>query len=176
MSKTYNYKFILLLIASIIITLSVLSGVVYLINIFFKGNEKPNQVQTKQIQVYDKEFGDMEDREKGKVLYEEYSPKNVDFKGLDRSNIYFFTSNGCITCKDFKKKILEDQKLIISNTSIFEVDIDLNKSLIEKYKIIEPGTVLLVNYADKSEAKRIAPSNPLYPNNLKELIKFGLLQ
>jgi hypothetical protein len=36
--------------------------------------------------------------------------------------------------------------------------------------------VLLVNYADKSEAKRIAPSNPLYPNNLKELIKFGLLQ
>jgi hypothetical protein len=174
MSKTYNYKFILLIIASTIITLSVLSGMVYMISLFLKRNEKPNQVQTQQIQVYDREFGDMEDRYKGKIFYEEYSPKNVDFKGLDRTNIYFFTNKDCITCNDLEKNILEDQKIIISNTSIFKVDIDLNKPLIEKYKITEPGTVLLVNYADKTEAKRIAPSNPQYPNNLKDLIKFGL--
>ncbi len=167
----YN-KIILFIFLGIVFLSLALFGIIAIFTRFYSNT---NKVETKPqtIQTYDKEFGDITWKDKDVVFYEGYSELNVERLGLDKTNIYFFVQNNCTLCQDLEKEILSSIKETKSNTSIFKIDIEKNSILVNAYKSITPGTLIVVKYSDKTEVKRIQPSSDLYPKNLKEIITFS---
>ncbi|MGL4758089.1 MAG: thioredoxin domain-containing protein [Patescibacteria group bacterium] len=131
----------------------------------------PTQNEFKK--VYDKEFGDMTNYYSGKFFYETHSKKNVELKGLDRVNIYFFTATDCVLCSELETNIENEKNNVKTDTTIFKVDMEKNLVVKNQYNVAKPGTLVLIQFADKAELKRIEPDNPLYPKSLQEILNFS---